>query len=76
MKLFFKYEKPVIKNLQVWVKLEGKPEQHVLDKVPGFAIRRRSKYSFFYKDKLYDIKNNLIIPKISKAYGKYLNDSN
>ena len=74
MKLFFK--EITNKSTQVWVKLHNKPAQHVLDKVSGFAVRRIDKYRFFYKDKLYDMKNNLIIPKMSNAYRKYLNESN
>lgn len=70
MKLFFK--EITKKGAQIWVKLEGKPAQHVLDKVPGFPVLRCSKYSFFYKDKLYDMKKNLIIPKMSNSYKKYV----
>lgn len=59
---------------QVWVKIPGKPDQHVVDKVEGFAIRRRSRFSFFYKDKLYDMKGGFEKPAMSKAYKRYLDD--
>ncbi len=60
---------------QVSAKVKNRPEQYLFDKVRGFAIRRRSKYSFFYKDKLYDMKGGVIKPYMSKAYKKYLDES-
>ena len=61
-------------NQQVWVKMEGRAPELVIDKKqPEFAVRRASQYSFFYKDKLYDMKGKVIKPECSKAYRKYLN---
>jgi len=48
--------KIIFDHKNVYVKLRGKKPKFMFIKEPGYPVCRRSKYSFIYKETLYDLK--------------------
>jgi hypothetical protein len=51
--------KIILDHKKVYTKLDNRQPVFMFEKEDGHPIRRRSKYSFIYKEMLYDIKHNI-----------------
>jgi hypothetical protein len=60
LKLIFDHQKTNPKRPNVYAKLKGKKPKFLFEKEEGHAVRRRSRYTFLYKDQIYDLKRNTI----------------
>ena len=49
--------KIIFDHNDVYVKLHGKKPKFMFKRELGYPVRRRSKYSFIYKDTLYNLKH-------------------
>jgi len=49
--------KIIFDHKNVYVKLRGKKPKFMFEKEEGYPVCRRSKYSFIYKDTLYNLKH-------------------
>lgn len=68
MKIIFDHNKANPNKPNIYVKLKGKKPQFLFEKEEGHAVRRKSTYSFFYKENLYNLKNNTIKEVHSNAW--------
>ena len=57
IKIILKYRSG---KFNVFVQLPNSKPKFLFTKEPEFAVRRRSKWSFVYKDQLFDFKRNTI----------------
>jgi len=71
MKILYNHNKPNPQNPYVYIQLGIEKPKFLFEKEVGFAIRRRSSLSFFYREKLYDFKHNVIKDVKSNAYKLY-----
>lgn len=59
MKIIFDHNVPNPNNPKVYIKLDRRKPIFMFEKEHGYPVARRSKYSFVYKEMLYDIKHNI-----------------